>query len=82
MLCGQRFTGAALNVYMQLFDGAQRLSLRYIVCRDCEDELLAGWVAKSLWRDGTGQWNFWEEGTPAEDLYQLADATQVWGKPR
>jgi hypothetical protein len=69
--CDQPYTGSAFNVYMTLFDGDLKVSFRYIVCPACRDDLAEEWIKRSMYRNGSDQWELPKDDRKLEDLWVL-----------
>ena len=72
LMHGERYEGSARNVYLSLYDGDNRVLLRYVVCKDCEEDLVAPWLNKALFRGESGEWEVWPEGVPLAALYRAS----------
>lgn len=54
--CGGRIVGEAKNAYLTLFEGETKASFRYVICLNCQNELVAEWLGRALRRDQDGDW--------------------------
>lgn len=76
--CGQRFMGAAENVYLQHFSGDQVESYRVLICGPCCDDMLQLYRERALFRDSDGEWNFAEGNV--EPKWQSAPRGRLSGR--
>ena len=86
-MCGNRFNGAAKNVYLTIYEGDEKASWRYVVCPSCQESLTDDWRERALYRDEHGQWTFPEEAMawvaffqpsqPPERAYERRNGSQA-----
>lgn len=75
--CDQRFEGEARNVYLQIYDGDKKLSLRYAVCPSSVDAILSEWWPKALVRDAYGRWVDADPNKEPESAYEALEGPRL-----
>ena len=71
-----RYTGPSTRCFLNLYRDDQAVFLRASVCPKCLEDVVAGWLERSLVKSPEGQWDPLEPNQELEGLWQA----QEWGQ--
>ena len=68
-----RYSGPSTRCFLNLYRDDQAVSLRASVCPGCLEDLLSGWLPRTLYKTDRGGWDPMEPNQELQDLWRAQE---------